>query len=382
MEWRILLFELQGDGTETFIKGDIALTDAAPVRNLSAPHQITGKLNRPYSDLVDPLDGSPLIKRKKTTAYVIDENERIWCGGIVFDFQIEASVLTLDVAGFTAYLKGLPYDGDYTSNGVDPLDVYRMFWAHAQGRQGGNLGLTIDDTITPIRIGAPPRDVNFDTTDGENVNFTASDSQITYNWWSTADMGGVLDQLASDTPFDYVEEHTFDPESETILHHIRLGYPTIGTVRPEPRFVLGENVKVLPSEDYSGDDVVTEVWVFGAGEGRDRVRGVATIAPEDSLRAVKIVDDKDITSAEAATNRARDILMTYQPDVPGAGITQLDIIDHSNARFGSFDVGDEVIYSGEHRWGDVVIWVRILAMALLPGGKMRLTVVRTDTLKR
>lgn len=379
MKWRILFFELQGDGTETFIKGDVELITPEPTRKLSSPHQITGRLARSAVDLVNP-DGSPVIKRWKTTVYAIDDNDRIWAGGIVADYQITGAELTIDVAGFTAYLKDLPYDGDYTSNGVDPLEVVRMFWAHAQGQQGGNLGLTLDDTTSPVRIGAPPRDVNFDTSTGENVNFTAYDSQLTYNWWSTSDMGGIVDQLAKDTPFDYVEEHAFD--GDTISHHLRLGYPTIGTQRPDLRFVLGENVTVLPQETYSGDDVVTEVWVFGAGEGRDRVRGVATLAPQSSVRRVKTVDDKTLTSAAKATDRARDVLMTYQPDIPGAGVTDLLVIDHSNAQFGTFDVGDEVIYSGEHRWGDVVIWVRILTITLLPGGKMRLSVTRTDTLKR
>lgn len=377
MNWRVLLFALNGDGTESFIKGDIPLSGSVPTRKLSSPHQITGALTRSVTDLVNP-DGSPVIKRWKTTVYVADDNDKIWVGGIVADFTIEGPNLTLDVAGFTAYLKGQPFDSEYTGVGVDPFEVVRLFWAHAQGRPGGNLGLEIDATTSPIRIGEPPRQVEFNA-DGSPVSFQADDRSIKHNWWSTADMGGVIDQLARDTPFDYIEEHTWN--GEQVRHSLRLGYPTLGAQKPELRFVLAENVKVLPREGYSGDDVVTEVWVYGAGEGRDRVRGVASIHPRDSLRRVKQVDDKKIESNEDATNRARDILMSYQPDIPGAGVTDLLVTDHSNAEFGTFDVGDEIIYSGEHQWGDVVIWIRILSMTLLSSGQMQLTVVRADTLK-
>lgn len=378
MSWRILLFELNGDGTETFIKGDVKLSDTQPIRKLSTPHQITGTLQRSATDLVDT-NGAPLLKRWKTTAYVADENDKIWVGGVLADFDIDGPKLTIDVTGFTAYLKDQPYDGDFTSQGIDPLEIVRLFWAHQQERPGGNLGLEVDTASSPVRIGQPPRQVEFNA-DGSPVSFTADDKSVKYNWWSTGDMAGVIDTLARDTPFDYLEEHTWD--GLQIRHFLKLGYPAIGTPQPELRFVLGENVRVMPSEKYSGDDVVTEVWVFGAGEGRDRVRGVASINPEGSLRRVKQVDDKSITDTTVATNRARDILMGYQPDIPGAGITTLLVSNHSHAQFGTFDVGDVVIYSGEHQWGDVVIWVKILTMTLLPSGQMLLQVTRADTIKQ
>lgn len=377
MSYRFLFFRLNGDGTETFIKGDVPLSNTQPARKLSAPHQIRGTLTRSVTDLVDT-DGSPLIRRWQTTAYVADENDRIWCGGVVADFTIDGASLTLDVAGMTAYLKGMPFDGDVTKVDEDPLNIVRLFWNHAQSQPGGDLGLVVEDTTSSVRIGNPPRQVEFSTTDGSDVSFSASDEALHYNWWETADMGGVIDQLARDTPFDYVEEHAWD--GETISHTLRLGYPSIGAVRPDRRFVLGENVRVIPSEDYSGDDVVTDLWLFGAGEGRTRIRGVARLHPENSVRRVKTINDKRVDNQTWADARAAEELRKRQPDVPGAGVTSLLVSNHPNTPFGSFDVGDVVPYSGAHHWGDVLIWVKIISMTLLPSGQMQVDVVRADTL--
>lgn len=378
MNWRFLFFELNGDGTETFLGADIPITNPVPTRKLSTPHSITGTLTAGTSkDLLLP-SGATVLKRKKTTVYVADDNDKIWVGGMLFDFTIDGPSLTFDASGFTAYLKGLPYTGVHDAVEEDPLDLTRLFWDNAQIQPGGNMGMILDATKSPVKIGTPPRDVNFDTTSGENVDFTAYDGAVELNWWSTRDMGGQIDQWAKDTPFDYIEDHVWN--GSNVEHYLRLGYPTLGSVRPLPRFVLGENVKVLPSEDYSSDDVVTEVWVFGAGEGQDRVRGAVSVYPVDSLRSVKIVDDKFITNFADAQNRARQIMMSYQPDVPGAGVTELVVNNHSNAQFGTFDIGDVVQYSADTEWGEVLIWVKIVSMTLLPTGQLKLAVVRADTL--
>lgn len=507
--WRYLLFELNGDGTESFIKGGVPLSGVSATRNLSGPHQITGQLNVPERDLVGP-DGSPLLRRWKTTLYVEDPNQAIWCGGVLVDYTIDGPVLKVDVSGFSTQIKGQPFDGELRAVQTDPLVVVRAFWDHSQGKPGGDLGLVVDDVATPVKLGEEPEDVTVTPTEisqaanelvdrlarlqpvGEDMLFDgASDnlkkyaptflstwsgarnpidrgaffwhlSQWTeppqkldaaqqvrkrfredqsinadwtwpdmpqnvawhhnwllqqyggqalnkgaavawltgyinaniektassqpnnvtvYNWWSTDDMGGVIDELAKSTPFDYLEEHEWD--GDVIRHRLRIGYPRIGSQKPDARFVLGENVTVQPSEEFGGDDVVTEIWVLGSGEGRTKVRGVAAVNPSQSVRRVKIIDDPKIQNQAAADARARDELARYQPDMPGAGITTLVVSNHSNAEFGTFNVGDDVIFSGSYEWGDIAIWVRIVSMTISPddSDNMTLAVVRTDTLK-
>lgn len=510
--WRHLLFELNGDGTESFVKGGLPLAEVKATRVLSGPHQITGKLTAANPDLTDA-NGAPLLKRWKSTIYVEDSNRQIWIGGVVADYSIDGPDVSIDVTGFTTAIKDEPYDAEFKAVQIDPMVVVREFWGHYQSRLGGNLGLTIDHVSTPVRIGEPPESVTITPSEisraaqdiaerlvstqevgndllwegapdhvkthaptfladftgnrnpldrlamfahlgpwttipqklkaaqeirdrlrgglhinpdwgwpeastdvfwhrgfllssyggayndtvaavawldnyiEQNLGQTASsppNNVLRYNWWSTDDMGGVIDQLAKDTPFDYLEHHTWD--GTTIKHRLEIGYPRIGNRLngdTAPRFVLGENVVVVPSEEYDGEDVVTEVWVLGAGEGRAKIRGMASVAPRDSIRRVKQIDAPEIQTMEEARRRAQDELAFYQPDTPGAGVTALVVSNHSNAEFGTYNVGDEIMYSANSDWGKVAIWVRILTMTINPedSDNVTLTVARADTLK-
>jgi hypothetical protein len=376
-DWRFLFFELNGDGTENFIRGDVLLDTPSAIKVLSGPHQIGGVLTIPVQDL-QLADGSPVLRRWKTTVYLQDPNGEIWAGGVLVDFTIDGPALTVDVSGLTTYAKDQPYGAEYSQLGVDPLDVVRDIWGYLQNQTGGNIGLVLDDTTSPVRIGVPADSSTASPSDGEDL--TGTQGAIKMNWWSTDDCGGAVDTLAKNTPFDYLERHYWD--GEIIRHRLELGYPGIGARKTDPRFVLGENVYKIPSETYAADDVVTEVWVLGAGEGRARLRGVASLVPKNSVRRVKIIDDKTLDTQEKVDAQAQQELATYQPDMPGAGITELVVSNHSNAPLGSYDVGDEILYSGDHEWGDIAIWVKITRMALSPNGgdDVTISVVRTDTL--
>lgn len=376
--WQYLLFNLNGDGTEDLVHPDVKLSGPSLSRVLSGPHEISGSLALPDASLLD--HGQLLIRRWKTALMaVMPGGDRIWCGGIVADYHIDGPSLVLDVAGFTAYPKDQPYDGEYEGVGVDPTDIYRMLWSNLQAKAGGDLGLEIDSTTSDVRVGTPAENVDFTTSSGENVNFTAGPVKI--NWWSTDDVGGYIDTMAKATPFDTLEDHHW--EDDQVRHFVKIGVPSIGNRKDDLRFVLGENVFKMPSETYAGEDVATEVWVFGSGEGRDRVRGVAGVVVENSVRRVIVIDDKTITSKELAYARASQELFFHQPDTPGAGIAELVIRNHPNAPLGSYDVGDEIRYSGDHDWGTVDIWVTILKLTARPeeGDDLIATVTRSDTIR-
>jgi hypothetical protein len=375
--WRYLFFQLNGDGTETLLDGNVKLSNPSLTRVLSGPHQISATLNQISPSLLQ--NGQLQIRRWRTSVMAESPSGEIWVGGVIADFSVDGPTISFDITGFTTYAKKQPFDAEYEGVDVDPLDVVRTMWAHLQSRNGGHLGLELDATTTPVRIGTPAEQVDFTTSTGENVNFVAGPVKL--NWWSTDDIGGKFDDFASSTPFDYVEEHTWD--DDVVAHSLRIGFPALGSRKDELRFVLGENVFKMPTEQYDEDDVVTEVWVFGAGEGRDRVRGVASVAPRDSLRRVKTVDDKTITSKEKAFERASAELFRYQPDIPGAGVVELVIQDKGSAPFGSYDVGDEIRYSGDHDLGVIDIWVTVLKLTAHPesGNDLIATVVRSDTIR-
>lgn len=52
----------------------------------------------------------------------------------------------IDGAGFSSYLNGLPYEGEYRGIGVDMADTIRHLWAHAQRFSRSDLGVTVTGT--------------------------------------------------------------------------------------------------------------------------------------------------------------------------------------------------------------------------------------------
>jgi hypothetical protein len=379
--WRYLLYQMNGDGTETLLHPGLPLSDPQLTRALSTPHQITGTLSVPKVDLIRE-DGTPLIKRWRTAVYAEQPDQRLWIGGVVADYDINGPQLTLDVAGLTAYAAGTPYEGPPLEKvQVDPLDMVRLVWDYIQTQPGGNIGLVVDSAKSTVRIGEARKDVDFTTGSGDSVDFTAG--PIMLNAWSTDDLGAKVDEWAKAVPFDYLEHHEWIPGQEWPRHRLQLGWPAIGVRRDELRFVLGENVFKMPAESLPGEDIVTGVIVQGAGEGKDRIRGAAHAAPKDSLRRVKTITDKKITTVADANKRAAEELTKYAEDRPGAGIVELVIRDHVNAMFGTYDVGDEIPYVGDHDWGPVEVWVKIVKMTIAPESSLDVvaTVVRTDTIR-
>lgn len=362
--WRYLAYALNGDGTEYMVHPGLPLADPTLTRVLSGHHQIQGALKIPAPDLTTET-GRPLFERWRTAIYAEDPNGKIWVGGLVADFDINDPEISLDVAGFTAYPADQHYDGEARAFvGEEALDVYRYMWEWLQSQPGGNLGLVVADTVSGVTVGTEAEDVDFQTSAGTNVSFTAGPYQI--NWWTTDDIGAKFDDLAKQTPFDWLEEHEWSGTSETPVHRLELGYPKIGTRQEDLRFMLGENVYKIPSEQHAGEDIVTSVIVLGAGEGVERVVGRAAITPQGSLRRSRTIDDKKITSNTEADARALAELEAYRDVLDSPEITELVIADHPNAPLGSYDVGDEVSYGGDHAWGPVDVWVKIVKLTIRP----------------
>lgn len=135
----------------------------------------------------------------------------------------------------------------------------------------------------------------------------------------------------------------------------------------------------MPQEASPGDEVATGILVLGAGEGRDRVHGSAFAEPIESLRRVKTITDKTIESNQDADTRARQELSRA---MAGPNITDLVIRNHPNSPLGSYNVGDEILYMGDHDWGSVDVWVKIVELTINPeeSDDVVASVVRTDRL--
>jgi hypothetical protein len=359
--WRYIAQDLPSG---EFREWHLPLTNVEITRTLSGPGRLTGQLPVPLAEL----DG---VLRPWGTAIWAEADEQIRGGGILTPWQAGEQALTVDCVGISGYPQGMPWTGPTQALiDVDPLDVVRMIWSHLQSQPGGDLGVVVDATTSPVRVGEPERDVSFTTGEGQDVEFTAGPFRL--EWWSTHDLGRVQDDLAADTPFDYLEDTAWD--GDELVHRLRLGYPTLGARRTDLRFALGENVSVVPTLDAEDDDYASDVLALGAGEGQAMVHTSLHRPDAAGLRRVHVYTDKTARSTSALAGSARRELawLTGAPRV-----RTLSVTDHPHAGLGSFDVGDEIFVEGASGWVTLDRWVRIVERTINPdaGDRITLTVV-------
>lgn len=365
-----------------FLHWDLPLAGVQIARTLSGPGRLTGRLDVPLDDLGDVL-------RPWGTAIWAEADDQIRGGGILTPWRVEDQRLTVDCVGISGYPQGMPWTGPtYPAefpgdNGieVDPLHLVRLIWARLQAEPGGDLGVVVDGATSPVRVGQ--RDYWTDA-NGKVVSAPADPEKpplgwryheaepVRLNWWSTHDLGRFVDDLAADTPFDYLEHTAWD--GDELTHRIQLGYPTLGQRRHDLRFALGENVTAVPMLDAEDDDYASDVLALGAGEGSAMVHTSLHRPGANGLRRVHVYTDKTARSKAALSTSARRELawLTGAPR-----LHTLTVTDHPSAPLGAFDVGDEIYVSGASGWAVLDRWVRIVELTISPdaGDQITLTAV-------
>lgn len=375
MSWRYFATRLNGDGTETVLDMDVPIEDVEIEDVLSGDGGISGEIEPAYTRLLGP-DGMPILKPWHTALYA-ESDGAIRSGGIIVDASVIGPSLSVEAVGFTGYLRDLPYIGTgYYGVQVDPLDMVRLIWSHAQSKAFGNLGLQVGSTTSPVRIGTELEQVDFDTEEGP-ISFEAGPFKL--NWYSNHDLAGDIDSLASETPFDYHERHYWD--GEEIVHALDLGYPKIGRRRTDLRFTFGVNIFETPEIERSGDTYASGTLVLGAGEGASMIRSVRepVSRPYGGLRRIAVVVDDTIKTTAKANARA-DAENQWRSRIDD--ITSIVVRDHPDARLGAAQVGDEILLEADGDWVDISMWVRILSISWRPadGNVATYSVARTDKL--
>lgn len=518
--WHYIATRIHGDGTETPLDFDVPISGAEITIELSGPGGVTGTIAPEILALKDD-DGRPILTPWNTAIYA-ELDGVIRGGGILVEPEEHGPDLAIDAMGFSAYPSGQCHVGQYSKIGIDPLDAARHIWEHLQSQPAGNLGLVLDETISPVRIGipedpkltsartaehktrtayeaakadrveldnalkahdkdiansrkaiwsaipleyfaerakiikqsSPPSGGNastdhiwWDTDDGSINTYhgpqagagwkpitkkkadlvkdriaihdrldaqrdgivkdrdaaKAVETKAKDTWdaaaarlrdeaggaaqpyvlaaWLNQDLGEQFDELAKNTPFEYLVEHYWDrdPELAVIHHEMRLGYPRLGRRRHDLRFVVGENVLVPPPVTWDGSEYASEVLVIGAGEGRTTVIGhVHAPTPTGRLRRVKAVEAKHLSSKGAA-ERYGAAEVRRSSGEPGFG-EEIVVRDSPSARIGSYRPGDEILIQNTDGWSaGRDIWVRILAVRHNPeSGETNLNVTRAE----
>lgn len=369
-EWRFFAMRMDGTGgSGEIIHPDLPLADVEIEDMLSGHNSLTGTISPEFASLIAD-DGRPLLDEYGTAIWA-EESGNIHGGGILVDSGFSGPQWSLTCTGLTGYLEDLPYAGATFFVEEDPLNIFRHIWTHTQAQPGSNVGLEVDPLLTGLKIGRELEQVEFDTQSGP-VSFEAGPYKLA--WYQTHNLADNADGLASDTPFDWHEEHYWVGD---VLHHrLRLGYPVLGRRRADLRFVIGENVHVIPDVDRDGSEYADEVWVLGAGEGSAMKRGVAR-ANINKLRRVAVVADPSLRS-QTGVNAAAQREVKYRNTLDT--ISSVIVRDHPHADIGSVQVGDEVLVEGPTGWIDVNTWYRVISRTIKPFSpdRMELSLLRSD----
>lgn len=353
MGWRYFATRIDGTtGTETRI-ADFELNGAELTLEINGHGAITGTISPETAGLRDD-DGAHVFQPWSTGIYAVRDEDpgTIRAGGLLPGAPHQEQSLYIDAPGHTAYPEGRPYLHTYSQIGIDPLDVYRYIWSYIQTRARANLGITVDATTSPVRIGTKAAPAG--TTDDRGGPYTLT-------WHDTPNLGERLDQLINETPFETFLTHQWR-EDGTIGHHIRVGYPRLGRRLTTERFVLGENIYTAPKWEPPAT-IADQVLVLGAGTGAARVKGSASRSPAFPVsRHVTLTDPTLTTTAEC--NRAGDQYLRQAG--PDTSVAELLIEDHPHARLGTYMPGDEIEFQAPDTWeGDKSVWLRIVSLTYI-----------------
>lgn len=384
--WRYLAQRIDGTGAPgVFLDNEVPLSNVKITDVLSGPPQLTATIEPVVArELgINTMD-EPTILRERGTLIHAEADGQIRGSFLLMGSGLNGPTMSLDSSGVTTVAKGMSYPGSIQFVEADPLDIVRHIWVTIQSDPDSDINLAVDiSTQTPVRVGknpAPPPTTTGTASESSatpQTSQTADEKPYELNWWSTHDLGGEIDKLCADNGIEYYERHAWNEDKTDVLHYLDFGYPSIG-VRRNLRFVVGENIHVMPDLSRDGDEFANHVLVLGAGEGSEMIRGEAR-RRDGRVRTMAVVDDKSITDPATAARVARLELARRQQ------LTQISSVVVRNtpmAPIGSILVGDEISVAGMVDWSPFDVWARVLRMTIDPDvpDAMTLDLLRTDWL--
>lgn len=355
---RVILEDLRA---KRVLDWDVPLSGADVTDALSGPGGLDGMLPEGYPH--------PVLEWGH--ALWVEDSGTFHGGGIVTTAEHQDRSIRVGCTGVTGYADGMPWLAKREDLiQVDPLVIVRKIWAHLQGQTGGDLHMTVDDTTSTVRVGEEEGEVEFTTSEGEVVSFETGPFRL--NPIDTQDLAKVVDDLATDTPFDYRVRTAWS--GDTITHRLELGYPTLGVRRTSMVLDTRTNLIPLPALGFAEDDYASEVLMVGAGEGRKAVTAHVPSTPA-RLRRVAVLADKSLRTKSTATRAAREELGRRSTD---GAVSTVVVVDSPAAPLAMISPGDSLRLTGPLATGaELDHWVRVVEMtrALDDFDRAELTVV-------
>lgn len=354
--WRYLAQRIDGSGTPgPFLHNELPLQQATYVDVNSGPEQLTGSISPVFREMLSDVDGLPILHPWQTLIWA-ERDDVIVGGGLLLPSTFTGPQWSLSCIGMPGYAAGMGCTatlGPYVQ--ADPLDIVRALWAHLQSGYLSNLGLIVDSTThSPVRIGDAPAGA------AAAGQVQTTSNVVQYTPWTTADIGGEIDKLAQQTPFEYHVRHQWNASHTAVSSYLDFGYPLMGRRRPE-RFVLGENIHTVPQALPVGD-YANHVRVLGAGEGSAMIMQDAAVA-DGNLRRMATISDTSITTNEAAQQRARQELGRRRVMYT---LREVLVRESPNAEIPTIQPGDEIFIQTDADWLASDLWYRVVSRTLAP----------------
>lgn len=351
--WRLSVQELRG--AREFVCYDLNVTNLRMTRALSGPFDLQCDVN-PLDPSVEGIVFKPwrqIIHAEK----VIAGKRRVWGSAIVqpSDCDENTGILHLKAKGFSCYPKGIPWLEDLNWIANDAYRPVVEIWRHLQQDfPNGDLGVEVYPQTSGVEM------LPGYAFDGDLLNFNFFATFVRQT--DRLDCGDYIDALARDIPFDYLERSAWNADRTDVVKKIQLGYPRLGVIQEHLAFVLNENVTSAKPHTETETDWVSDVGVTGYFPGVEYSSRLANADPTRVRRYLDedtaFIDSNERSAAWAARRLARRQTPPYWET-----ITILP--NHSNAPFGSFDVGDSIIVKGNMPWvGDVAQFHKVIAITV------------------
>ena len=419
--------------TGEFLDWDLPLEIAGVEWQLSGPGSLKATISPDVGGL-RASDGGLLLEEWGTLIHAEHDGLIRW-SGILITSNFNGENWELEAAGYGTYPHAVTWEGDYSAIGIDPTYAIRLIWEHIQSFPDGNLGVVVTGaTDTGVRMGTPAPvwpgpttpvvwlqsyiDAHPESTEkrpaaieirdriasGQPIaedwtwdgcsalvseyndelvsDYNSAQSPSTEEakpyelvWYESTNCGDEIDDLAKLAPLDWVENHYWAPDHESIIHEINLAFPRAGRRRDDLVFTQGDNVTNVVTIESNGDEFANNIVGLGAGEGRAMVRRETSLR-DGRLRRVHVLADKTVSDLARM-----DALIAEELNYRRAAVRveSIDVIDHPNAPIGSWSLGDDVMVRAELPWlGEINVWCRVTGWSLTGENTATLTLVRSD----
>lgn len=152
--WRYIAQRFDGNtgGLGDFLDFNVPLTGVNLEEVLSGDNALSGTITPEYTRLKGA-DGQPILREWGTAIWAEDPDGEIRGGGLLTYSDFTGPTWTLECTDLTVITDGLPFTEAAFFVNVDPMDLFRHIWEYVQRQPSSNMGISIDATTSPMRLG-------------------------------------------------------------------------------------------------------------------------------------------------------------------------------------------------------------------------------------